>query len=33
LPSPTPYHTWETAPSMDVLHRGAEHWTEDEDGH
>jgi cytochrome c oxidase subunit I len=30
LPSPTPYHTWETAPSMDVIHHGVEHWTEEE---
>jgi len=30
LPSPTPYHTWETAPSLDVIHHGVEHWTEEE---
>jgi cytochrome c oxidase subunit 1 len=30
LPSPVPYHTWETAPSLDVIHHGAEHWTEEE---
>ena len=29
LPSPAPYHTWETAPSLDVIHRGGEHWTEE----
>jgi len=25
VPSPAPYHTWETAPSMAVIDRGAEH--------
>ena len=31
LPSPTPYHTWEVAPSIAVIHHGAEHWTEEGD--
>jgi cytochrome c oxidase subunit 1 len=31
LPSPTPYHTWETAPSIALIHQGGEHWTEDGD--
>jgi len=25
LPSPTPYHTWEVAPSLSVINHGAEH--------
>ena len=28
LPSPTPYHTWETAPSMDLVHSASGHHVE-----
>jgi cytochrome c oxidase subunit I len=31
LPSPAPYHTWEVAPSIGVIHHGVEHWTEEGD--
>ena len=31
LPSPAPYHTWVEAPTIGVIHHGAEHWTEDGD--
>jgi cytochrome c oxidase subunit I len=31
LPSPAPYHTWAVAPSIGVIHHGAEHWTEEGD--
>ena len=35
LPSPAPYHTWEVAPSLSVIHHGGEHWTDEGhgDGH
>jgi cytochrome c oxidase subunit I len=31
VPSPAPYHTWETAPSVAMIHQGGEHWTDDGD--
>jgi cytochrome c oxidase subunit I len=29
LPSPAPYHTWEVAPSLSVIHHGGEHWSDE----